>query len=270
MLTSVKNPLVKLMRQLHQAKGRRQQQQFLLEGTHLLAEALAVQHPLTVVCSTLAWQARYPELWQRLQAQVPRTETVTPEVLRAMATTVHPDGVVAMAVRQAPGNRHTNATQASSPTLAVAVETLQDPGNLGTLIRTAAAVAADGLWLSANSVDLDHPKVLRASAGQWFRLPMYSCSDLIQQVQQWRQAGLQIVATQAQARTLYWDLDLQQPTIILLGNEGAGLSPQLMDIATVQAGIPVAPAVESLNVAVTAALMLYEARRQRFTTEAWP
>ncbi|ASC73795.1 putative tRNA/rRNA methyltransferase [Halomicronema hongdechloris C2206] len=270
MLTSVKNPLVKLMRQLHQAKGRRQQQQFLLEGTHLLEEALAVQHPLTVVCSTPTWQTRYPELWQKIQAQTPRAETVSPEVLQAMATTVHPDGVVAMAVRHPSGNSHPDTDQAFSLTLGVAVETLQDPGNLGTMIRTAAAVAADGLWLSANSVDSDHPKVLRASAGQWFRLPLYSCADLTQQVNQWRRAGLQIIATQSQASTLYWELDLRQPTIILLGNEGAGLSPELVEAATAQACIPLAPSVESLNVAVTAALMLYEVRRQRLKTEAWP
>ncbi|MCY7284589.1 MAG: RNA methyltransferase, partial [Cyanobacteria bacterium CAN_BIN43] len=171
MLTSLQNPLVKQLRKLHQAKERRSQQMFLLEGTHLLEEACAVGCPLAIVCCTADWQERHPQLWAQAIALSPRVELVSPEVLQAIATTQHPDGVVATAHRNIP-------TALSVPTLGVALQTLQDPGNLGTVIRTAAAAGADGLWLSADSVDLDHPKVLRASAGQWFRLPMAVSANL--------------------------------------------------------------------------------------------
>jgi RNA methyltransferase, TrmH family len=143
------------------------------------------------------------------------------------------------------------------------LETIQDPGNLGTTIRTAAAAGVEGLILSDDSVDLDHPKVLRASAGQWFRLPMAVSGNLVQTVADYRRQGFQTIATLPQAKLSYWDLDLSKPTLVLMGNEGAGLSAQLADLADHQVSIPLAPGVESLNVGVCTALMLYEVRRQR-------
>lgn len=258
MLTSLQNSLVKQMRKLHRSKERREQQLFLLEGTHLLEEACAVNQPLAVVCCTPDWQAHHPTLWSHASQVAKRTEIVSPEVLEAIATTVHPDGVVAAASRGALIQKPIH-----SISLGVALETLQDPGNLGTLIRTAAAASVEGLWISADSVDLDHPKVLRASAGQWFRLPMTVIPDLQQEISRFKAAGVQVVATLPHAPLTYWQVDLTQPIVILLGNEGAGLSPELAAMADVQVNIPLAAGVESLNVAIAAALILYEAQRQR-------
>ncbi|MFB2974079.1 TrmH family RNA methyltransferase [Aerosakkonema sp. BLCC-F183] len=258
MLTSLQNPLVKQIRKLHQAKERHDRQVFLLEGTHLLSEACAVNYPLETVCCTPAWQERYPQLWQAVTERAQRIELVSPEVLKALATTVQPDGVVAIAPRsQLP----TPVTP--NPGLLLALETIQDPGNLGTTIRTAAAASAAGLWLSGDSVDLDHPKVLRASAGQWFRLPMAVSGDLKVLVQDCQAGGMQVVATVPNAKLTYWELDLRLPTLILLGNEGAGLSADLVDRADKQVKIPLRQGVESLNVAIAAALILYEAERQK-------
>jgi RNA methyltransferase, TrmH family len=257
MLTSLQNPLVKHIRKLHQAKGRQAYGQFLLEGTHLVQEARAMGYPLETVCYTPAWEGRYPALRQDLGSYAERLEVVSPEVLGAIATTVHPDGVVAVAPLRAP--RPTVA----APNLAIAAETLQDPGNLGTLIRSTTAVAADGIWLSANSADPASPKVLRASAGQWFRCPITVSDDLAAQVQRWRQAGIQVLGTTAQAAVDYWSVDFCQPTVILLGNEGAGLSPELLGQVSQRVKIPLSPAVESLNVAIAGTLLLYEALRQR-------
>ncbi len=257
MLTSLQNPLVKQIRKLHQAKERKEQQMFLLEGTHLLTEACAVDYPLRTVCFTPAWQERYPELWQEASKRCERMELVSAEVLKALATTVQPDGVVAIAPRCL-----TQTPPLSGPGVLLALETIQDPGNLGTTIRTAAAASAAGLWVSEDSVDLDHPKVLRASAGQWFRLPMAVSSDLASLVPDSQAGGMQVVATVPNANLTYWELDLRLPTLILLGNEGAGLSPDLVALADKQVKIPLSPGVESLNVAIAAALILYEAQRQ--------
>jgi len=256
MLTSLQNPLVKQIRKLHQAKHRRSQQRFLLEGTHLLQEALAAAWPLETVCYTPNWEQRYPDLLQQVQTQATRIERVTPEVLQAIATTVQPDGIVATARSRQP-------QPFTCQNLGLVLETLQDPGNLGTIIRTAAAAGAEGLLLSDDSADLENPKVLRSSAGQWFRLPMTVCSDLAEQVKAYRERGFQIVATLPTATRTYWQLDLKGPTLILLGNEGAGLSPHLAALADQQVRIPLAAGVESLNVAIAAALLLYEVQRQR-------
>lgn len=258
MLTSLQNPLVKHIRKLHQAKGRRSYGQFLLEGTHLVQEAILAGYPLEIVCCTPAWEDRHTALREELAAYAPRLETVSPEVLAAIATTVHPDGVAAVAP-----HRSLSLPSPSTLSLGVVAETLQDPGNLGTLIRSATAAGADGLWISDDSVDPEHPKVLRASAGQWFRCPVQISSDLVSQVQQWRQAGIQVLGTSTQGAVDYWAVDFRQPTVIVLGNEGAGLSSGLLEQMSQNVRIPVNPAVESLNVAIAATLLLYEALRQR-------
>ncbi len=256
MLTSLQNSLVKQIRKLHSTKERQKQELFLLEGTHLLQEACAVSYPLEVVCCTPEWQANHPLLWQEACSRSDRTEIVSKEVLAAIATTVQPDGVVATAKR---GNIQ---TQVPVTGLVLALETIQDPGNLGTIIRTAAAVGASGLWISGDSVDLDSPKVLRASAGQWFRLATAVSEDLKATVTYHQQQGMQIVATLPNATLTYWEIDWRKPSLILLGNEGAGLSAELAAMADQQVKIPLNPGVESLNVAIAAALMLYEAQRQ--------
>ncbi len=263
MLTSTQNPLVKEIRKLHQAKGRREQQLFLLEGTHLLEEACAVDYPLVTVCCTPEWQERHQQLWQDAARRSQRAELVSREVLEAIATTVQPDGVVATAKRLLTPDSVQPQGEPLIASVGLALETIQDPGNLGTMIRTAAAAGAERLWLSADSVDLDNPKVLRSSAGQWFRLPVSISPDLSDIVRQCQERGIQVVATIPDATLSYWDIDLRCPTLILLGNEAAGLSAGLVAKADRQVTIPLAPEVESLNVAIAAALMLYEAKRQR-------
>ncbi len=256
MLTSLQNSLVKLIRKLHSTKERHKQQLFLLEGTHLLEEACAVNYPLETVCCTPDWQAAHLSLWEEACSRCDRAEIVSREILDAIATTVQPDGVVATA------KRSVGQTQIPFTGLVLALETVQDPGNLGTMIRTAAAAGASGLWVSGDSVDLDSPKVLRASAGQWFRLATAVTEDLKATVQQSQQAGMQVVATLPSATLTYWEVDWRKPSLILLGNEGAGLSADLAAIADQHVRIPLSPGVESLNVAIAAALMLYEAQRQ--------
>jgi TrmH family RNA methyltransferase len=226
----------------------------LIEGTNLVEAACHADYKLDIIFYTERWQQNHQPLCRIIAEQGVRTELVSPEVLNAIATTVNPDGVVAIAPRP---------IAEPAPTLkgvGLALEKLQDPGNLGTIIRTAAAAGVDGLWLSPDSVDFYSPKVLRASAGQWFRLPVVTNQNLSQLVEQ--QQGVQIIATTSQATKTYWEVDFTRPSLILLGNEGAGLSAQLLDLADIHIKIPLANHVESLNVAIATALLLYEAQRQ--------
>lgn len=257
MLTSLQNPLVKQIRKLHSPKERHNQMLFLLEGTHLLEEACAVNYPLETVCCTQKWQLAHLELWDIVCSVCDRSEIVSDEVLASLCTTVNPDGVIATAKRL-PENR-----ELPYHGIILALETIQDPGNLGTIIRSGAAAGAEGLWLSDDSVDFDHPKVLRASAGQWFRLNKAVSEDLKSTVSECKKAGMQIVATLPTANLTYWQVDWCKPSLILLGNEGAGLSTDLAAIADIKVKIPLNDGVESLNVAIAAALMLYEAKRQK-------
>lgn len=256
-LTSRQNPLVKQLRKLHRAKERSRQQLSLLEGTNLTEAAIQESYPLETICFTEAWRSRHGNLFGQLQGSSATLVEVSQDVLEAIATTSSPDGIVATAPRQP-------ARRAQLPcSLGVAVETLQDPGNLGTVFRTAAAAGAEGLWISSDSVGYDHPKVLRASAGQWLRLPFSEVDTLEGTVLQAKAQGIKAVATQPRATQTHWDYDWTQPTLILLGNEGAGLSAPIAALADEAISIPLAPGVESLNAAISLAIVLYEAKRQR-------
>ncbi|MGK7884790.1 MAG: TrmH family RNA methyltransferase [Crocosphaera sp.] len=258
MITSIRNPLIKQIRKLHSTKGRREGNLLLLEGTHLVQTAYGADCSLITLCYTEQWRARYPQLWENVSKRVQRLEVVSSEVLAAMTTTINPDGVVATALFEP-----YIEGKITDFRLGLIIERLQDPGNLGTIIRTAAATGIDGIWLSDDSVDIDHPKVLRASAGAWFRVPMFVSSDLKTVVEKYKNNGVNIVATLPNATQTYWDLQLTKPTLILLGNEGSGLSDSLVSLADKLVSIPLGEGVESLNVAIATALILYEAKRQQ-------
>jgi len=254
LLTSIKNPLIKTIRKLHTSKHRKAQNLQLLEGTNLVAAAYEVGYPLEVVCYTESWREKHSTLFSQIEQFAERTELVSPYVFDAIALTKTPDGVSAIAPRFSfpPINL-------SGVKLGLILEQLQDPGNMGTILRTAAATGVDQIWASENSVEFDHPKVLRSSVGACFRVGMRVETDLTAIIQDF--PG-QVIATLPTATKTYWEVDFLQPTLILLGNEGAGLSPTLTDLAQEQVKIPVADGVESLNASIAASLLLYERKRQ--------
>jgi len=227
---------------------------FLCEGTHLLQEAIATHWPIEAVCFTEQWASKHQRLIESLFPKT-RRQVVTQQVLNHLATTEHPDGVIAIARFRG------SLSLSTKVTLGLGLETLQEPGNLGVLIRASVATAADGIWVSPDSVDPVHPKVLRASAGQWFRQSIVT-TPLQPWIEKCRSQSIQILAAASGGRS-YWDFDLTKPTIFLLGNEGAGLTQPTMQLADDVVSIPMAAGVESLNVGTTGALLLYEATRQR-------
>jgi TrmH family RNA methyltransferase len=260
LLTSTKNPLVKQIRSLGEsAKDRKEQGLFLVEGTHALTEAVATAYPLSIVCCTEKWIAANLDLYDRMVAsvtEIERLEIVSEEVLQAIASTKNPDGAIAAALLP-------SREVANIHTLGLALETIQDPGNIGAIVRSAVAVEIDGMLVSSDSVDLTNPKIIRATAGQWFRCAMQTSSNLADDVRKLQSQGVKAIATVANAKKTYWDYDFRQPTLILLGNEGNGLSKELIELADEVVSIPQSDRVESLNVSICAALLLYEAKRQR-------
>jgi TrmH family RNA methyltransferase len=269
LITSRRNPLVKRLRELHAAKGRREQGLVLLEGTHLVQEVIRLQLGASdlltsELLATEAWLGAYGDLVAALSPAV-AIQPVGQEVLEAVATTAHPDGVVltlAAAAFQAPPD---------GQEFVLVLDGLQDPGNLGTLMRTALAAGVEGLWL-AEGADPLQPKVLRASAGAALALPTERMdrSALVQRLLAAAARGLQLVAAvpplaelEGELPVPYWQLDWTKPTALLLGQEGAGLAPELQALASHRVTIPHGAAVESLNVAVSAAPLLLERMRQQ-------
>jgi len=260
LLTSTKNPLVKQLRSLGEsAKDREEQGLFLVEGTHAITEAITTAYPLSIVCCTEKWIDANPDLYAQIEAsvnEIERLEIVSEEVLQAIATTKNPDGAIAAALLP-------SKETARIETLGLALETIQDPGNIGAIVRSAVAVGIDGMLVSSDSVDLTNPKIIRATAGQWFRCAMQTSTHMADDIRKLQGQGVKVIATLANAPKTYWDYDFTQPTLILLGNEGNGLSQELIELADEVVSIPQSDRVESLNVAICAALLLYEAKRQR-------
>jgi len=289
LISSRRNPLVGRLRALHQGRGRREQQRLLLEGTHLLQEVLRLGLRPDWLLATAPWMERHDALLAQLrqgalQGVSPsggdsalQLRVVSEEVLAAVATTEQPDGVVlTLPLDQLPRPRAWPASndqpgdsldqeppQAPFPSFVLALDRLQDPGNLGTLLRCALAAGVEEVWL-AGGADPHQPKVLRASAGAALALPLRRLQNLAPALAQAAGQGSQVVATVVAAAVRpYWELDWGQPTVLLLGNEGAGLDPALVALASERVTIPHAAAVESLNVALAAAPLLLERWRQR-------
>jgi TrmH family RNA methyltransferase len=237
----------------------------LLEGTHLLQEAVRLGLQPRDILATAAWLADHGELVAALPPGC-SWRLVSGEVLEAIATTQHPDGVVASLLPP-------TAAAPGTASFVLALDGIQDPGNLGTLMRTALAAGVGALWL-ADGADPFQPKVLRASAGAALALPLVreSRQELEERLQAATAAGLQlVVAVRPEPGSVpvisaplpYWQLDWTRPTVLLLGNEGAGVSAELQALASQRVTIPHSPAVESLNVAVAAAPLLLERLRQQ-------
>jgi len=232
----------------------------LLEGTHLLQEVVRLGLVPDLVVATPAWIARNPHLLAALPATTP-LRPMAAEVLEAAATTRSPDGVLAVLPTPEP-------RLAGPACFVLALDRLQDPGNLGTLLRTALAAGVDEVWLGEGA-DPHQPKVLRSSSGAVLALPLVrlEAAQLAGRLDGARRSGLQVVAAVLPSPAWpdpppYWRHDWSRPTVLLLGNEGAGLDPRLLEPGDAVVTIPHSPVVESLNVAVAAAPLLLERWRQ--------
>ena len=257
-IQSIKNPRVMAAARLKQTSERRKTGLFLIEGTHAIQEACATHWPIDSVFMTMEWLSRHRDLHAVLAT---RSEciVVSEDVLRRVAHSESPDGVVAIGQDATSTEGNINAALS----LAVGLEQVQDPGNLGAIIRSAVAAGADGVFLGEGCVDATSPKVLRSSVGQWFRKPprRVCLPDWIRSCQN---SGIQVLGAAAHG-TSFWELDLRRPTVFILGNEGAGLTKETLSRMDDIVAVPMHTGVESLNVAMTATLLLYEAIRHRLS-----
>ena len=260
LITSRRNPLVGRLRDLRDGRERREQGCLLLEGTHLLQEVVRLGLVPDLVVATPAWIVRYPNLLAALPAAT-LLRPMAAEVLEAAATTRSPDGVLAVLPTPQP-------RLAGPASFVLALDRLQDPGNLGTLLRTALAAGVEEVWLGEGA-DPHQPKVLRSSSGAVLALPVVrlEAAELAGRLDGARRSGLQVVAAVLPSPAWpdpppYWRHDWSRSTVLLLGNEGAGLDPRLLQPGDAVVTIPHSPAVESLNVAVAAAPLLLERWRQ--------
>lgn len=256
-ISSRQNPIVKQFRALADPS----QDLMLLDGAHLLEEALASGVAVDVVAlreelaeGPLATLARHAE------RHGARLLEVTDSVLSAISPVRQPSGVVAIAHRR---SSSLESVFERAPQMVLMLDHVQDPGNVGAIVRAADACGATGVVVSPRTADPFGWKALRGSMGSAFRLPVAAGMDLAAAAAHARKSGVRILAAVPRAGTALPRCDLRRPSAVLLGGEGAGLSAELIALADEPLTIPMRQEVESLNVATAAALIVYEAARQR-------
>ena len=251
MLTSLTNDRVKLIQKLQsQRKAREREGRFVVEGTRLVEEAALSGSPVDFVfyCNP---DDRTQALLDRLSRQGIAALEVSAPLMKACADTEHPQSLLAVVPFPvlAP---HANS-------LLLICDHLSDPGNLGTLLRTAAAAHVDSVLLAPGTVDPFNPKVVRASMGAHFRVPLETLAwDQIRE----RTRELKIWLAEAAGGTRYDKVNWTQPSALMVGNEAEGPSPAARALAPATVFIPMPGGSESLNAAVAGSVILFEAVRQ--------
>jgi len=256
LLTSPANERLKHARRVRDG---REPELIFIEGERLTEECLSAGLALTACFHTPEPSARSQQILAALRARGCPLFAATEAVLATISDTVNSQGLIVLAERPTSGLQP--MLTAAQP-LVVGLDAVQDPGNFGTIVRTAEAAGASGVLALKGSVDAFAPKTLRSAMGSAFRLPIVAGASVavIQQVQA---AGLTVVGTVLDASLSYTDFDWRQPTLVLLGNEARGMRPEVLALCDVRVRISLQPPVESLNVAAAAAALLFEAARQR-------
>ena len=243
-ITSLKNPKVAAWKALKDRKGRRESGCFLVEGRKMVEEALASAFDVETV---LVQEGM--ELPDGLT--VPVYEL--PEyVLTAVCDTKTPQGIAAV-VRM--------KEQSALGKHIVVLDGVQDPGNVGTIIRTADAAGLDGVLLSNQCADVFSPKVLRATMGSIFRMNLRTTDDLPGELTKLREKGYSILSSQLDGTPFYEREKVAEQFALIIGNEGNGVSEQVQQTATHRVRLPMRGGAESLNAAIAAAIMMYELMR---------
>jgi RNA methyltransferase, TrmH family len=259
-ITSPSNPAVRAARKLARAPARaRMGGQFLLEGPEGIREALAAGHVPVTVLATERAAARHGGLLNTARAAGSRVLHVAEPLLAGLAHTATPQGLVAVL----PGVTRSLDGLPAAPRLVCVLAEVRDPGNAGTVIRTADAFGADAVATTSGSVDPQSPKAARAAAGSLFHLPVVAGVPWPDLRAALRERGLRLVGADPHAPATVQTAPLHEPVALVLGNEAHGLPATVRDDLDLVVRVPLAGRAESLNLAAAAAVLLYEAARRR-------
>lgn len=259
MITSLQNVRVKEVVQLAaKTKERKNTGLYIVEGVKMFGEAPARMIREVYISEKFLSGNRNPEISKKLDAV--GYETVSSGVFEKMSDTRSPQGI--LCVMEQPHYSLSELLQESNP-LFMILEDLQDPGNLGTIIRTGEGAGITGVIMSRDTVDIFNPKTIRATMGSVYRVPFLYADNLGEILGMMHDRGIRTYAAHLGGKAYYDGFDLRKPTAFLIGNEGNGLTGELADAADDYLKIPMEGKVESLNASVAAALLMYEAHRQR-------
>ncbi len=246
LLSSLKNPKVLSWKALKDKKGRDSQNAFLVEGVRIVQEALSSSFEVQALLLREDYQPDY-----RLPADIP-LYILPDHVFQSVCDTKTPQGIAAVLTRR--------TREADGPRL-LALDGVQDPGNVGTIIRTADAAGFTGVLFSPECADLFSPKVLRATMGSIFHLGSSFPASLPDALEKLKKDGFSVLSSQLDGSPFYDRKDVSSSFVLIIGNEGNGVSEAVKAVATHRLCLPMRGGAESLNAAVAAGIMMYDLTR---------
>lgn len=256
MITSTANMQVKnLVQLIKKSKARTEQGVYIVEGIKMFQEA-----PKEEIVKVYVSEELYEKGILKEQLEQIPYEILKNEVFAHVSDTKTPQGV--LCVMKQKHYTLEQLTKGVCPLLLV-LENLQDPGNLGTMMRTAEGAGVTGVLMSRGCVDIYNPKTIRSTMGSVYRVPFLYTDHLLEDMDQLHAKGITTYAAHLKGQQFYDEESYQSPTAFLIGNEGNGLSEELSEKAKTYIKIPMGGQLESLNAAVAAAILMYEASRQR-------
>ena len=256
MITSLNNEQVKNIIQLNQkTKARRKQGLFVAEGRKMFGEAPRDWIHKVYISESLSEDRELLEEAEKLPHEI-----VSDAVFRQMSDTQTPQGI--LTVLKTPEYRLEEILDRENPLLMV-LEDLQDPGNAGTIFRTGEGAGISGVLLTRNCVDITNPKVIRSTMGSVYRMPFVYVEDVASLSEAFRSRSIRTYAAHLQGKNTYDKEDYTQGSAFFIGNEGKGLTEEAAWTADTWIRIPMSGQVESLNAAMAAGILMYEAARQR-------
>ena len=256
MITSATNSRVKRIVALGQkAKFRREEDCFLVEGSKMFLEA-----PKSWVKEVYISESFLAKCSFREELQSYCYEVVSDDVFQKMSDTKTPQGI--LSVLQCPHYEMEQLLAKANPFLII-LENLQDPGNLGTILRTGEGAGIDGVIMTKETADLFNPKVIRATMGSIYRMPYVYVDDILECIKELKKRDIAVYAAHLDDSVCYDGPDYKKGTAFLIGNEGNGLKKETADSATQYIKIPMHGKVESLNAAIATSILMYEAAKQR-------
>ena len=256
MITSISNAQVKYLLQLQKkSKVRNEEKVFLVEGIRMFVEVPAERVEKVYVSETF-----YNKKKEEIDFSNYKMEILSDTVFQYVSDTKTPQGILCVVKQKEYDVK--KLLEAKNPHFMV-LDNLQDPGNLGTIVRTAEGAGVDAVFMSKDTVDIYNPKVIRSTMGSIYRMPVVYVEDLIELLEAFKAKGIKSYAAHLEGKNSYDQESYNEGTAILIGNEGNGLREEVSNAADVWVKIPMLGQVESLNAAIAASVMMFEVARQR-------
>ena len=259
-ITSKDNEFVKHVKKLKEKKYRDQSQEFIIEGIKLVKEAIEEKANIKqiIICDNCEDTGIIPK---DLMYEIAKYNCiyVTENILKTMSDVNAPQGIMAIIGRN---NKEKDIDY--SQDIIVALDDIQDPGNLGTILRTVDSIGLNQILVSKGTADCYNPKVVRSTMGAIFRIKIIECEDLEQTLKETQKNNFKLVVSSLQTNNCLYDIDFDKK-VIIIGNEANGVEPQIQEMADEKIKIPMLGKTESLNASVATGIILYEYVRQKIT-----